>query len=96
MPQDELETGAEGIERVPSRVPGLDPILCGGFLQGGLYLIQGSPGMGKTILASQIMYRHVAEAGRALFITVLGENHGRMLAHLRPMRFFDPLTSLAG
>ena len=27
---------------------------------------------------------------RALFVTVLGENHGRMLPHLRPMRFFDP------
>jgi circadian clock protein KaiC len=90
MPQDELEIGEEGIERVPSLVPGLDPVLCGGFLRGGLYLIQGSPGMGKTILANQILYRHVAEAGRALFITVLGENHGRMLAHLRPMRFFDP------
>jgi circadian clock protein KaiC len=90
MPQDKAGTGEEGIERVPSLVPGLDQILCGGFLRGGLYLVQGSPGMGKTILASQIIYRRAAEGSRALFITVLGENHGRMLAHLRPMRFFDP------
>jgi hypothetical protein len=37
-----------------------------------------------------ILYGHAAAGGRALFVTVLGENHGRMLAHLRPMRFFDP------
>lgn len=30
------------IERVPSLVPGLDAILCGGFLRGGLYIVQGS------------------------------------------------------
>jgi circadian clock protein KaiC len=79
------------IARVPSLVPGLDAILCGGFLKGGLYMIQGPPGAGKTILSSQIIYRGAAADGdRALFLTVLGENHGRMLAHLRPMRFFDP------
>jgi circadian clock protein KaiC len=79
------------IARVPSLVPGLDRVLCGGFLQGGLYLIQGPPGAGKTVLANQIIYSRAAAAvDRALFVTVLGENHGRMLAHLRPMRFFDP------
>ena len=78
------------IARVLSHVPGLDAILCGGFLQGGLYMVQGPPGAGKTILASQVLYGHAATGGRALFVTVLGENHGRMLVHLRPMRFFDP------
>jgi circadian clock protein KaiC len=79
------------IARVPSLVPGLDAILCGGFLQGGLYMVVGPPGAGKTILANQIIYSRVGgHADRALFITVLGENHGRMLAHLRPMRFFNP------
>jgi circadian clock protein KaiC len=78
------------IERVPSLIPGLDAIMCGGFLRGGLYIIQGSPGTGKTILASQIIYTQAAQGHRALFITVLGENHGRMMQHLRPMRFFNP------
>jgi circadian clock protein KaiC len=71
-------------------VPGLDTVLRGGFLRGGLYIVQGSPGTGKTILASQIIYTHAAQGRRALFVTVLGENHGRMMQHLRPMRFFDP------
>lgn len=87
---DENEVGnGEAIERVRSLVPGLDAILCGGFLRGGLYMIQGPPGIGKTILASQIMYSQAAEGSHALYITVLGENHGRMMTHLRTMRFFD-------
>ena len=90
MSQGEADTGEEEIGRVASLVPGLDQILRGGFLRGGLYMVQGPPGMGKTVLANQIMYRRAAEGSRALFVTVLGENHGRMLAHLRPMRFFDP------
>jgi circadian clock protein KaiC len=87
------DTGGDAdkeIERVPSLVPGLDAILCGGFLRGGLYIVRGSPGTGKTVLGSQIIYSHAAQGRRALFITVLGENHGRMMQHLRPMRFFDP------
>jgi circadian clock protein KaiC len=77
------------LARVPSHVGGLDAVLNGGFLQGGLYMIQGPPGAGKTILASQVLYGRASAGERALFVTVLGENHGRMFAHLRPMRFFD-------
>jgi circadian clock protein KaiC len=92
MTQSEANAGEDDgeIARVPSHVRGLDAILYGGFLQGGLYMVQGPPGVGKTILASQIVYGHAAAGGRAIFVTVLGESHGRMLAHLRPMRFFDP------
>ncbi len=91
--QADATGGGDGgeIARVPSLVPGLDAVLCGGFLRGGLYMVQGPPGAGKTILSNQIIYsRAAAEGDRALFVTVLGESHGRMLAHLRPMRFFDP------
>ncbi len=81
---DDAGNGGKEIERISSLVPGLDAVLCG-----GLYMIQGPPGMGKTILANQIIYSQAANGGRALYITVLGENHGRMMAHLRPLRFFD-------
>ena len=92
MAQPEAGSSGSGSEitRVPSHVPGLDAILRGGFLQGGLYMIQGQPGAGKTLLASQVLYGHAAAGGRGLFVTVLGESHGRMLLHLGAMRFFDP------
>jgi circadian clock protein KaiC len=89
-PNPDEPSGGDEVARVASFVPGLDAVLCGGFLQGGLYMIQGDPGAGKTILASQIIYGQATQGGRALFITVLGESHGRMMVHLRPMLFFDP------
>lgn len=91
MMQPETVAGEDGgeIGRVRTGVPGLDAVLCGGFLRGGLYMILGPPGLGKTILASQVIYAGASDGGRALYINVLGENQGRMMAHLRPMRFFD-------
>ncbi|MCO6419087.1 AAA family ATPase [Siccirubricoccus sp. KC 17139] len=77
------------IERVPSGVPGLDTILQGGFPKGGIHILQGAPGVGKTTLGNQICYHHVAKGGRALYVTLLSETHARMLLHLGTMTFFD-------
>src|SRR5919107_2877254 len=77
------------IERVPSGVPGLDTILRGGFPKGGIHMLQGTPGAGKTILGNQLCYRHAAAGGRALYATLLAESHARMLLHLGTLRFFD-------
>ena len=63
-------------------------ILGGGFMLGGLYILQGAPGSGKTIFANQICFHHVADGGRAMFVTLLAENHARMIANLRQMSFF--------
>ena len=53
MTQHETNAGGEGeLERVQSLVPGLDTVLCGGFLRGGLYMIQGPPGTGKPTRSS--------------------------------------------
>src|SRR5919206_1068429 len=82
-------TDVQNIERLPSGVPGLDPILCGGFPRGGIHILQGPPGTGKTTLANQICYHHAAAGGRALYVTLLSETHARMLLHLGTMRFFE-------
>jgi len=83
------------LQRIPSGVLGLDAVLDGGFLQGGTYIIAGMPGTGKTILGNQICFNHVAQGGRVVYVTLLAETHGRMLAHLRGMAFFseEPLAS---
>ena len=102
MTQQTTQTPKGEIERLPSQVPGLDTLLRGGFLRGGLYMIQGAPGMGKTILASQIIYNNANANDHAMFITVLGENHGRLMDHLRPLKFFnesavpDHITYISG
>ena len=83
------ENNSTGLSRVPTGVPGLDTILGGGFLQGGVYIIQGTPGTGKTTLANQIVFNHAARGGHALYTTLLAEYHGRMMQHLGSMSFFD-------
>lgn len=77
------------LERVPSGIAGLDTILGGGFFKGGLYIIQGTPGTGKTTLANQICFHHIAIGGHALYTTLLAEYHARMAQHLGSMSFFD-------
>jgi circadian clock protein KaiC len=82
-------TEMQNIERLPSGIPGLDTILCGGFTKGGIHLLQGPPGAGKTTLGNQVCYHHAASGGRALYVTLLAESIDRMLLHLGTMRFFD-------
>jgi circadian clock protein KaiC len=80
---------AEIVERRPTGIPGLDRILDGGLLASGVYIIQGPPGAGKTILANQVCFHHASTKAHAVYVTLLAESHSRMFAHLRRMAFFD-------
>lgn len=48
---------AEGIERVPTGIPGLDEMLEGGLPRGYVVLLAGGPGSGKSTLAMQFLYK---------------------------------------
>lgn len=80
---------ASVLERFPSGIAGLDTVLGGGFFRAGVYILQGMPGSGKTILANQLCYSHVAKGGSAVYMTLLAESHSRMLQHIRTLSFFD-------
>jgi len=77
------------IEKFSTGVEGLDQLTDGGFLRGSAYIVQGPPGAGKTILANQFCYAHVAGGGRALYMTLLAESSSRMLAYVSQMGFFE-------
>jgi circadian clock protein KaiC len=76
-------------DRVPTGVPGLDTLLGGGLVAGGVYLVMGRPGVGKTTLGNQACFTHVAGGGKAVYVTLLAETHARMLRNLTGMAFFD-------
>jgi len=77
-------------ERVSTGVPGLDTLLGGGLVAGGVYLIMGRPGTGKTTIGNQACFTHVASGKqRAVYVTLLAETHARMLRNLTSMSFFD-------
>src|SRR6185436_20888369 len=85
-----MEEELTGLERLPTGMRGLDAVLNGGLFKGGVYIVAGRPGAGKTILDNQICFAHTQLGERALFVTLLSETHGRMLANLQSLRFFDP------
>ncbi|MDB5653018.1 MAG: serine/threonine protein phosphatase [Tardiphaga sp.] len=76
-------------DRFATGVSGLDTILGGGVFDGGIYIIQGAPGAGKTILGNQICFAQAAKGRNALYITLLAESHARMIGHMRRLNFFD-------
>ncbi len=80
------ETSAQG--RLNTGVPGLDTVLRGGLPRGSVYIIEGPPGAGKTILANQIGFHVAEQGGSAAYMTLLAESHTRLLGHLRGLQFF--------
>jgi circadian clock protein KaiC len=61
--QDAQDRAATGIE-------GLDSILGGGLTKDRLYLVEGTPGTGKTTLALQFLLRGAAQGEDGLYITL--------------------------
>jgi len=77
------------IKRLPSGVPGLDPLLGGGLPEYSFNIIAGEPGSGKTTLAHQMMFGMASPQQQALFFTVLGEPALKMLRYQQQYNFFD-------
>jgi len=49
------------LNRVPSGVQGLDSLIEGGFPRGGVILVAGNPGTGKTVLAAEFLYHGASD-----------------------------------
>lgn len=77
------------LAHLPTGVPGLDAVLMGGLLPRAVYIVQGGPGEGKTILANQICYSWAAQGKHSLYVTLLAETHHRLLRHLQNMTFMN-------
>ncbi len=81
--------GTPPLERTGSGIAGLDAIMHGGFFKGGVYIISGAPGAGKTVLGNHICFSHARNGGRVLYVTLLAESHARMLQHIAGFAFYD-------
>jgi circadian clock protein KaiC len=51
-------------------VIGLDDVSAGGLTRGRLYLLEGSPGTGKTTIATQFLMDGASKGERALYVTL--------------------------
>src|SRR3954451_3004512 len=60
----------QAIEKAEFGVDGLDDITAGGLARGRLYLLEGSPGTGKTTIATQFLLSGAKAGERSLYITL--------------------------
>ncbi|TVP45056.1 MAG: AAA family ATPase [Gemmatimonadales bacterium] len=74
---------------MPTGVPGLDLVLSGGLLRDSVYILEGPPGAGKTLLANQIGFHRARQGETMLYMTLLAEDHHRMLRNIGGMSFFS-------
>jgi circadian clock protein KaiC len=78
-------------EKAATGVLGLDEILVGGLQRGRVYLIEGSPGTGKTTIAIQFLLSGAAAGERGLYITLSEtEDELRESAASHGWRFDEP------
>ncbi len=61
------------IERVKTGIPGLDELIEGGFPRGDTILVAGKAGTGKSILATQFLYRGIVDYGEPGVLITLEE-----------------------
>lgn len=69
---------AKADDRLSTGVSGLDAILNGGFPRNHLYLIDGSPGTGKTTVALQLLMQGAQRGENGLYVT-LSESKSELL-----------------
>ena len=86
-------------QRASTGIPGLDYILGGGLPSDHLFLIEGSPGTGKTTLALQFLMEGVARGESALYVTLaetrielekVADSHGWSLDGLEILELAPP------
>ena len=69
MPAD-AEPKAAGTDKAKLGITGLDDVLGGGFTRNRLYLLEGSPGTGKTTVAMQFLLTGAAAGERGLYVSL--------------------------
>jgi circadian clock protein KaiC len=67
---------------IPTGVPGLDELISGGFPRGRVILVVGGPGAGKTILASQFLYKGFSDYNENGVLVSLDEAKNHYFAEM--------------
>src|SRR5919107_388106 len=64
-------TATSGVsDKAKTGIAGLDDVLAGGLVRNRFYLLEGSPGTGKTTMALQFLLEGAAQGEVGLYITL--------------------------
>lgn len=69
-------------EHLPTGVEGLNELISGGFPKGRVILVLGGPGAGKTILASQFLYKGISQYGENGVFVSLDESKNHFYSEM--------------
>ena len=95
--------GEHASERISTGIAGLDDILCGGLDRDRLYLVEGTPGTGKTTLGLQYLLEGSKKGEKGLYVTlseseqelrIVAARHGWSLDSLSIFELVPPEASL--
>ncbi|MFH1224172.1 MAG: ATPase domain-containing protein [Candidatus Diapherotrites archaeon] len=70
------------VDRVSTGISGFDKLIEGGLPKGSITLISGTPGTGKSIFCSQIVYTNALKGKKCLYLN-LEQNEGRLEAQMK-------------
>ncbi len=73
---------SESVPLVPTGIEGLDHMISGGFPKGRIILVIGGPGAGKTIFASQFLYKGLSDYGEKGILVSLDEAKNHFYAEM--------------
>jgi circadian clock protein KaiC len=65
-----IAEGDDRATRISTGIPDLDSVLGGGLTAQRVYLLEGTPGSGKTTIALQFLLNGAKEGERGLYITL--------------------------
>ncbi|MBS3163921.1 AAA family ATPase [Candidatus Woesearchaeota archaeon] len=84
-----MATSKAALARSPTGIPRLDSALQGGFPVGGVILLSGQAGTGKTMLAMRWLFAGAAQKEPGVYLTMT-EPVSKLIKHSSTLTFYDP------
>jgi circadian clock protein KaiC len=80
-------TSIEPLSRVPTGIRGFEHISMGGLVAGRTTLLVGSSGSGKTLFATELLYRAIAEHGGAVVFVTFEEKPSDIVRNVQRLNW---------